>query len=93
MAPDFPDTWHLTPLEDCMEAIIDYRGKTPRKTAYKGHPPDKNRKGRQKRVALRLQMDLLNPREKKYDDWECAEACLRKGDVVVDPTEVHLWER
>ena len=24
--------WRTLPIEDCMEAIIDYRGKTPRKT-------------------------------------------------------------
>ena len=29
---DFPDHWQLLPLEDVMEAIIDYRGKTPKKT-------------------------------------------------------------
>ena len=28
---DFPDHWQLLPLEDVMEAIIDYRGKTPKK--------------------------------------------------------------
>lgn len=26
--------WKLMPLEDCMEAIIDYRGKTPRKSSF-----------------------------------------------------------
>ena len=26
--------WKLLPLEDCMEAIIDYRGKTPRKSSF-----------------------------------------------------------
>jgi type I restriction enzyme S subunit len=32
MANNFPDNWRLIPLEDCMEAIIDYRGKTPKKS-------------------------------------------------------------
>ncbi|MGR5367344.1 restriction endonuclease subunit S [Photobacterium damselae] len=27
-----PDGWQLIPLEDAMDAIIDYRGKTPKKT-------------------------------------------------------------
>ncbi|MGY5537714.1 restriction endonuclease subunit S [Vibrio brasiliensis] len=27
-----PDGWNLIPLEDAMDAIIDYRGKTPKKT-------------------------------------------------------------
>lgn len=26
--------WQTLPLEDCMEAIIDYRGKTPRKSSF-----------------------------------------------------------
>lgn len=26
--------WKVLPLEDCMEAIIDYRGKTPRKSSF-----------------------------------------------------------
>ncbi len=29
---DFPDRWRLRSVEESMEAIIDYRGKTPRKT-------------------------------------------------------------
>ena len=28
----FPDGWKLQSVEDSMKAIIDYRGKTPRKT-------------------------------------------------------------
>jgi len=32
MTADFPDYWQLLPLEDVMEAIIDYRGNTPKKT-------------------------------------------------------------
>ncbi|EJV9310245.1 restriction endonuclease subunit S [Vibrio vulnificus] len=28
----FPNSWKLCPLEDVMDAIIDYRGKTPKKT-------------------------------------------------------------
>jgi type I restriction enzyme S subunit len=34
MASNFPETWKLLPLEDCMDAIIDYRGKTPRKSSF-----------------------------------------------------------
>ncbi len=29
---ELPQGWKLLPLEDVMEAIIDYRGKTPKKT-------------------------------------------------------------
>ena len=28
------DQWNRLPLEDCMDAIIDYRGKTPRKSSF-----------------------------------------------------------
>jgi type I restriction enzyme, S subunit len=34
MENNFPETWDLLPLEDCMEAIIDYRGKTPHKSSF-----------------------------------------------------------
>lgn len=32
MRNGFPTSWQIRPLEDCMAAIIDYRGKSPRKT-------------------------------------------------------------
>ena len=32
MTFEFPDGWQLQSIEDSMKAIIDYRGKTPRKT-------------------------------------------------------------
>ena len=31
---DFPNRWQLRSIEDSMKAIIDYRGKTPRKTLF-----------------------------------------------------------
>ena len=31
---DFPAGWQLRSVEDSMQAIIDYRGKTPRKTLF-----------------------------------------------------------
>lgn len=34
MENNFPETWDLLPLEDCMEAIIDYRWKTPHKSSF-----------------------------------------------------------
>lgn len=30
----FPATWRILPLELCLDALIDYRGKTPKKSAY-----------------------------------------------------------
>lgn len=34
MSADFPKHWNLLTLEDAVEAIIDYRGKTPKKTTF-----------------------------------------------------------
>lgn len=34
MTDNFPQHWQMLPLEDCMEAILDYRGKTPKKSDY-----------------------------------------------------------
>ncbi|MBS1856132.1 MAG: restriction endonuclease subunit S [Acidobacteria bacterium] len=34
MLSDFPADWRILPLEDCMAALIDYRGKSPQKTPF-----------------------------------------------------------
>jgi type I restriction enzyme S subunit len=34
MFNDFPSSWQEMSLEDCMSALIDYRGKTPRKVPF-----------------------------------------------------------
>ncbi len=34
MINSFPENWSFLLLEDCMEAIIDYRGKTPHKSSF-----------------------------------------------------------
>jgi type I restriction enzyme S subunit len=34
MNNNFPESWLIAPLEECMESIIDYRGKTPQKTTF-----------------------------------------------------------
>lgn len=34
MNKSFPHDWKIKKLEDCMDAIIDYRGKTPKKTPF-----------------------------------------------------------
>jgi type I restriction enzyme S subunit len=34
MAAEFPTAWKLLPIESCMAAIIDYRGKSPRKVQF-----------------------------------------------------------
>jgi type I restriction enzyme, S subunit len=33
MAGEFPKDWELLPLERCLEALIDYRGRSPRKVS------------------------------------------------------------
>ena len=34
MSDDFPSGWQLARLEDSLDALIDYRGKTPTKTTF-----------------------------------------------------------
>ena len=74
---DFPEHWQLLPLEDVMEAIIDYRGKTPKKTDH-GMPliTAKIVKGGR----------ILEPAEfiaeEDYDTW-MVRGLPEVGDVVV----------
>ncbi|MDL1942390.1 restriction endonuclease subunit S [Chloroflexi bacterium CFX2] len=77
--------WEVLPLEDCMEAIIDYRGKTPRKSSF-GIPliTAKIVKGGR----------ILEPTEfipfEDYDE-RMSRGIPRAGDVVVT-TEAPLGE-
>ena len=34
MSEEFPSDWKIARLEDCLDALIDYRGKTPTKTTF-----------------------------------------------------------
>ena len=74
---EFPDHWQLLPLENVMEAIIDYRGKTPKKTDH-GIPliTAKIVKGGR----------ILEPAEfiaeEDYDSW-MVRGLPKIGDVVV----------
>jgi type I restriction enzyme, S subunit len=85
MADDFPDDWELATLEDCVEAIIDYRGKTPRKTAF-GIPliTAKVVKG----GRIETPDEFIDPSE--YDQW-MQRGLPRKGDVLIT-TEAPLGE-
>lgn len=85
MAGDFPDSWQMTQIEDCMEAIIDYRGKTPRKTNY-GIPliTAKIVKG----GRIESPNEFVDPTD--YDVW-MRRGLPKKGDVVVT-TEAPLGE-
>lgn len=81
----FPENWSLLPLEDCMEAIIDYRGKTPHKSSF-GIPliTAKIVKGGR----------ILEPTEfipfKDYDE-RMQRGIPKAGDIVVS-TEAPLGE-
>jgi type I restriction enzyme, S subunit len=85
MADDFPSDWLTKSLEDCMEAIIDYRGKTPRKTAF-GIPliTAKVVKG----GRIETPDEFIAPDE--YDDW-MRRGLPKRGDVLVT-TEAPLGE-
>lgn len=77
--------WQLLPLEDCMDAIIDYRGKTPRKSSF-GIPliTAKIVKGGR----------ILEPTEFiPYEDYDerMSRGIPQAGDVVVT-TEAPLGE-
>jgi type I restriction enzyme S subunit len=85
MAADFPTEWRVEKLEECMEAIIDYRGKTPRKTNF-GIPliTAKVVKG----GRIETPNEFIDPAE--YDEW-MRRGLPRKGDVLVT-TEAPLGE-
>ena len=85
MAGDFPVSWQLKPLEDCMEAIIDYRGKTPRKTAY-GIPLITAKVVKNGRIET--PDEFIDPKE--YDNW-MQRGLPKVGDVLLT-TEAPLGE-
>jgi type I restriction enzyme S subunit len=82
---DFPDGWQLGSVEDSMKAIIDYRGKTPRKT-LSGIPL----------ITARIVKDgrIMTPTEfiasEGYDSW-MNRGLPEPGDVVMT-TEAPLGE-
>ena len=82
---DFPDGWQLRSIEDSMKAIIDYRGKTPRKTSF-GVPL----------ITAKIVKDgqIITPNEfiapEDYDSWMCR-GMPKPGDVVMT-TEAPLGE-
>ena len=82
---DFPNGWQLRSVEDSMRAIIDYRGKTPRKT-LSGVPL----------ITARIVKDgrIMTPTEfiasESYDSW-MNRGLPEPGDVVMT-TEAPLGE-
>ena len=82
---DFPNGWQLGSVEDSMKAIIDYRGKTPRKTLF-GVPL----------ITARIVKDgrIMMPTEfiasESYDSW-MNRGLPEAGDIVMT-TEAPLGE-
>ncbi len=85
MTLDFPNGWQLQSVEDSMKAIIDYRGKTPRKTPS-GVPL----------ITAKIVKDgrIMPPTEfiasEGYDSW-MNRGLPEPGDVVMT-TEAPLGE-
>ena len=77
--------WEVHPLEDCMDAIIDYRGKTPKKTSF-GVPLI---------TAKIIKNGIILPvaeyiAEKDYEFW-MSRGIPKPGDIVIT-TEAPLGE-
>jgi type I restriction enzyme, S subunit len=85
MSKNLPSNWQQKKLEDCMEAIIDYRGKTPEKTSF-GIPL----------ITAKIVKDgrINNIQEyiaiKDYDSW-MRRGLPQPGDIVMT-TEAPLGE-
>jgi type I restriction enzyme S subunit len=77
--------WRTLPLEDCMAAIIDYRGKTPEKTTF-GVPLVTAKVIK----AGRIEKPDEFIADADYDTW-MRRGMPRKGDVVMT-TEAPLGE-
>lgn len=85
MSAEWPTAWQLMPLQDVMEAIIDYRGKTPQKSES-GIPlitAKIVKKGRIEEPSEFIPEDL-------YDEW-MVRGLPEVGDVVIT-TEAPLGE-
>ena len=85
MVGDLPSTWRLMPLSDCMAAIIDYRGKTPRKTSA-GIPLITAKIVKNGRIET--PEEFIDPTE--YEEW-MRRGLPERGDVLVT-TEAPLGE-
>lgn len=83
----FPHSWQLVPLEDCIEAIIDYRGKTPTKTTS-GVPLVTAKIVKQGRINFDDSLEFIADEE--YEDW--MRRGLPKPGNIVMTTEAPLGE-
>jgi type I restriction enzyme S subunit len=75
----FPHDWKLMPLEKCMEAIIDYRGKTPKKSDF-GVPLVTAKIVKDGRINFEDKREFI-PFE-NYDAW-MRRGLPKPGDVVM----------
>lgn len=85
MAADVASVWTERPLEECMEAIIDYRGKTPAKKSF-GIPLVTAKVVKNGRIET--PQEFIAPED--YDEW-MRRGLPRAGDVVMT-TEAPLGE-
>jgi type I restriction enzyme, S subunit len=85
MSDIFPASWKQLPLEDCMAAIIDYRGVTPKKTTF-GVPLITAKIVKGGRI---LDVEEYIASE-VYDDW-MRRGLPQSGDIVMT-TEAPLGE-
>ncbi len=77
--------WTVLPLEDCMAAVVDYRGKTPRKTSF-GIPLITAKVVKGGRIETPDEFIAADD----YESW-MRRGILEAGDVVVT-TEAPLGE-
>ena len=82
---DFPGAWKIQTIEDSMETIIDYRGKTPRKTKL-GIPLITAKIVKNGRIMS--PNEFIGPED--YDSW-MRRGMPKVGDVVMT-TEAPLGE-
>lgn len=85
MSANFPDHWQLLALEESMEAIIDYRGKTPKKMEF-GIPLITAKIVKGGRILPPSEFIA----EEDYDSW-MVRGRPEPGDVVIT-TEAPLGE-
>src|SRR5258708_27851004 len=86
MVDRLPNTWKLIPLEDCMDAILDYRGKTPKKAPF-GTPLITAKIVKGGRITNTDQEYIAT---EYYDEW-MQRGLPESGDVVMT-TEGPLGE-
>ncbi len=84
----FPSDWEFKPLEQCMSAIIDYRGKSPQKATH-GIPLVTAKIVRNGRIDYESgRLEYISNAD--YDDW-MRRGLPKPGDVVIT-TEAPLGE-